>query len=201
MKEKGKELHPVLKKNTHFHLFFRLKYPKLLTLIFIILISYFVFQLDPVNSFLDKISFKYAYISSFIAGLLLPFGFTAPFAAGVFINLIAENILLATVLGGIGGLISDMVIFKIIRLSFMDEFEKLEHTKMMEEITYLLDTNAIHRFKMYIIYALAGLMIASPLPDEAGVAMLAGMTRINAYTLAILSFALHALGIYILLLI
>jgi len=46
-----------------------------------------------------------------------------------------------------------------------------------------------------------GILIASPLPDEAGVIMLAGLTKIKSNVFAILSFSLNTAGILILLLI
>ena len=49
------------------------------------------------------------------------------------------------------------------------------------------------------MYAFAGILIASPLPDEAGVTMLAGLTKISVKSLALISFILNTLGIIILL--
>ena len=51
------------------------------------------------------------------------------------------------------------------------------------------------------MYAVAGLIIASPLPDEAGIILLAGLTKIKASILAPISLAMNTLGILILLLI
>ena len=49
------------------------------------------------------------------------------------------------------------------------------------------------------MYAFVGILIASPLPDEIGVIMLAGLTKINFKILAIISFILNTLGILIIL--
>jgi uncharacterized membrane protein YdjX (TVP38/TMEM64 family) len=51
------------------------------------------------------------------------------------------------------------------------------------------------------MYAIAGLIISSPLPDELGVSMLAGLTTINAKKLSIISFIMNSLGILIMLMI
>jgi len=46
----------------------------------------------------------------------------------------------------------------------------------------------------------AGFVIASPLPDEIGVSLLAGTTKISTRTFAILSYFLNTAGIFIVLL-
>jgi uncharacterized membrane protein YdjX (TVP38/TMEM64 family) len=46
---------------------------------------------------------------------------------------------------------------------------------------------------------MAGFFIASPLPDEIGVSLLAGFTRIEEKKFALVSFALNTLGIIVLL--
>ncbi len=49
------------------------------------------------------------------------------------------------------------------------------------------------------MYLFAEIMIASPLPDELGVAMIAGLTKIKQTTLGFMSFGLHFLGILVIL--
>jgi len=49
------------------------------------------------------------------------------------------------------------------------------------------------------LYVFAGILIATPLPDEAGVTILSGLTRINLYILGITAFILHSFMIFILL--
>ena len=92
-----------------------------------------------------------------------------------------------------------MLIFHFIRFSFMDEFLRLERTKTFKGIAYLFDEVFHKKARMYLLYAFAGIVIASPLPDEMGVMMLAGLTKIKAGKLAIISFILNSLGILILL--
>jgi hypothetical protein len=51
----------------------------------------------------------------------------------------------------------------------------------------------------YLTFAFAGFLFASPLPDEAAVMVLAGISKINIRTLAIISFVFNTIGIFILL--
>ena len=110
-----------------------------------------------------------------------------------------SNILLASLLGGFGALIADLTIYKLIKFSFMDEFERLEKTKPMKEIDYLMKKEFSTKFRAHLLYAFAGLIIASPLPDELGVTMLAGLSHIKGYIIGIISLIANTIGIYIIL--
>jgi len=90
-------------------------------------------------------------------------------------------------------------IFSFIRVSFEDEFNKLRKTKLIRSIGKVIEKSLGKKLKAYLMYIFAGFIIASPLPDEIGVIMLAGLTRINARILAVLSFILNTIGILVLL--
>jgi len=49
------------------------------------------------------------------------------------------------------------------------------------------------------MYLFAGVFIASLLPDEAGVIILAGLTKLSARALSVIGFVLNSLGILIIL--
>lgn len=179
---------------------FKFRYPKLAALVASIILAYIIFSNPSVQAFVDTLN-GWGYLGAFIAGTMFSFGFTSPLAAGYFLVFQADNIFLAAIIGGFGALLMDMAIFKIIRFSFMDEFKRLEKTKVIRGLSSLTEKSLGHRLKVYLMYALAGIFIASPLPDEAGIIMLAGLTRIKTGTLAIISFILNSAGIAILLLI
>jgi len=174
------------------------RYPKLAGLAISIIIAYFIFSNPAVKQWFHGLN-SWGYLSAFIAGCLFTFGFTSPLSAGLFIILNPENIWLAGILGGFGAMLGDLLIFKIIRFSFMDEFERLKKTKALKEIAYLMEKYLGHKIKVYLMYAFAGILIASPLPDEAGIMMLAGLTKIKTKPLAVISFVMNTLGILILL--
>lgn len=180
-------------------IFLNFRYKKILLLLMSIIASYLIFSNPKVVEYISSLN-SWGYLGVFIAGVFFAFGFTSPISAGFFITLNPENILLAGILGGLGALISDMIIFKFIRFSFMDEFQRLKKTLIIKKVSLLIDETFGHKIKIYIMYAFAGILIASPLPDEAGVIMLAGLTKIKANILAIISFVLNTAGILILLL-
>jgi uncharacterized membrane protein YdjX (TVP38/TMEM64 family) len=56
------------------------------------------------------------------------------------------------------------------------------------------------RIQKLILWCFAALVIASPLPDELGVALVSGVTKIEQRSFAILCLAMNTLGILIILL-
>ncbi len=177
---------------------FQFKYPKIAVLLLLIGLAYIIFSNKNVQAFVFSIE-ELKYLGSLIAGLLFSFGFTTPFAVGYFLVAHPQNLIIHGIIGGFGALISDMIIFKTIKFSFTDEFNKLKKTKIINLIIKEIDSSFNKKIRNYLIFAFAGIIIASPLPDELGITMLAGLTKINSFVLAIISFAFNTLGILILL--
>src|SRR3989344_1737438 len=175
---------------------FKFKYPKLTLLILFSLLSYFIFSNPNMTEFVNSLEGFVYWASVFIAGFLFSFGFTTPPATAFFIVLEPKNILMISLLGGIGSALSDILIFKTIKYSFMGEFKRLEKTKLIRTIER--EFTHLHYIKIYLLYIIAGIAIVSPLPDELGVSMLAGMTKIKSYILGLISFILKAGTIWLL---
>ena len=106
---------------------------------------------------------------------------------------------MSAIIGGLGALTSDLLIFNIIKISFNKEFERLKESKIMKEIEEIIKKDLGKKLQHYLLYTFAGILIATPLPDELGISMLAGLTHIKQKILAIVSFILHTLGILIIL--
>ncbi len=176
---------------------FKFKYPKIALLIVAIILAYYIFRQPAVAQFLSSLG-TLKYLGVYLAGMLISFGFTAPFSVGFFIALTPENIWIATIIGGLGAMTSDVLILKFIRFSFQDEFDRIRKTKTFNKINFFFN-QTLGKMSVYLMYVFAGILIASPLPDEAGVTILAGITKIKVYTLAIIGFVLNSLGIFILL--
>lgn len=177
---------------------FKFKYPKIMLLLVMIVFSYFIFRNPSISNYLSHLG-NLGYFGVFLGGILFAFGFTAPLSIGLFISLNPSNIWIAGIIGGFGALISDLLIFKFIKISFKDEFKRLSKTKTIKSIGFLIQRSLGVKIKVYLMYVFAGILIASPLPDEIGVIMLASLTKINFKILTIISFILNTLGILIIL--
>ena len=178
-------------------IFSRIKYPKFLLLILTFIAAYILFR---GRNFLLLHSFllSLGYAGTFLAGILFTYGFTAAPATAILLILAKEqNLLLAGFIGGFGALIGDLLIFGFIRFSFSDELKKLSE----ERIVIHLNNKTHPLLKKYLIPVVAGFIIASPLPDEIGVSLLAASRKISTRLFSIISYILNTAGIFVVLII
>lgn len=180
--------------------FFIFSYPKLTIYVIAIIIAYFIFQMPAVSEAISSFD-TLVYISLFLGGLLYSAGFTAPIATGFFLAISPENALGSALIAGIGALIADLGIFSFIRLSFMDEFKLLKHTFFIRHIAFGVNVIVPKKLRSFLVYVLVMIIIASPLPDELGVALLAGFTKVHPYAFMAMSYTGNTLGIFLLLLV
>ncbi|MFA5358860.1 MAG: hypothetical protein WC310_03520 [Patescibacteria group bacterium] len=169
----------------------RFKYPKLLILLLTIILAYFLFKeknFEPWHNFLSSLG----YLGIFIAGMLYAYGFTAAPATAVLLILAKEqdSIVLSGLIAGIGSLVSDTILFKFIRHSFTNEIQRIAEQKLF---AYLKSKINIFTQK-YLLPIIGMIIIASPLPDEIGVTLLASST-ISDKNFYVLSYILNTLGI------
>lgn len=202
--EHHKNIHRIIKKHSpkahrSARKLFNFRFPKLLIFVICVIAAYLIFRNPVVYDWASKLGGE-SYLWIFFFGVLFSFGFTTPFAVGFFVSAQPDSIFLAMIIGGFGALLADMLIFKLIRFSFMDEFELLNKTSAIQEIEHIVKKNLGVRIVHYLIFAIAGLVLASPLPDELGVAMLAGMVSAKPKVIGLLSFVFNSLGILIMLL-
>jgi len=174
----------------------KIKYPKLFLLIITFIVAYIIFYERNIPIFHD-ILLSLGYPGILLAGIFFAYGFTAA-PATAFLILMAnnQNIFVSALIGGFGALIGDYLIFKLIRHSFHDEIKKLSDEKIIKYI-HKKSPSAI---KKYFIPVFAGLIIASPFPDEMGVALLASSKIISSRIFFVISFVLNTAGIFVLLL-
>ncbi len=176
----------------------KIKYPKLFFLIFTFIVAYFMFagrDFLLFRSFLLNLE----YFGVFLAGIFFAYGFTAaPATAMLLILSKGQNIFFTGFIAGLGALAGDLIIFKFIRHSFADEIKKLSEERAINDLNNKIPAT----LKKYFIIVLAGFIIASPLPDEIGVSLLAAsQSTISTKIFSILSYFLNTLGIFAILLI
>ncbi len=172
-----------------------IKYHKLLLLLLTFVIAYALFygrNFPAFNNFVISLS----YVGVFISGMLFSYGFTAAPATALLLILAKQhNIFIATIIGGLGALITDLLIFQFIRTTFSDEIKQLAKEKIFMRINKKIPKT----FKLYFLPFLASFIIASPLPDEIGVSLMASTTKISFKAFAIISILLNTIGIFIIL--
>src|SRR3989344_5922370 len=127
---------------------FKLKYPKFLILLAVFVLAYFLFK-NP-NSFPFATQVVALGIGgAFIAGMLFSYGFTTPLAIVLFLLIAptASNIFMFAVAGGFGVLLSDLVIFHLVRFSLKDEVKRLAQ----EPVVKYLNKSLSHHVRNYLL--------------------------------------------------
>lgn len=180
----------------------KLQYPKLLLLLCTFVASFVLYQADAF-AWMEHAFNGRGYISVFLAGLLFSFGFTSAFAVGIFVEIAPDvNAIVAAPLAGLGAFFTDLLIFEIIRFSFFhEELTRLRTTRFFLWLHGILHHERIsERIRTYLLWSFAGIVIASPLPDEIGVSLVSGVTNIEMRKFGTLCFLLNTLGILLILL-
>lgn len=141
-------------------------------------------------------------LTIFLGGFLYSFGFTAPFAVAYFVEIAPEvHPGAAALIAGFGSLCSDIGIFRFAQLSFREEYLRLKTLQFFHRIrAVLLNERFSERTRGLLRWSLAVVIIASPLPDEIGIALLVGFTNLTQRQLAVLSLLLNTAGIFLILL-
>ena len=178
----------------------KFKYPKLTLFVIMIILAYLIFRDQRVSDIISNLDLLNKF-GSFAAGIFYSFGFTGPFAAGFFLALKPNNIFLTGMLGGLGAMVSDLIIFRFVKVSFADEFRKLKDEKISKSLGKIIKRHLGRKIRKFFLYLFTIILIASPLPDETGITLLAGLTKIKGITIAAIGFVLNTLGILTLLLI
>lgn len=172
-----------------------LAYPKFLLLFITLILAYLIFAgrtYPPLTEFI----LTSGYLGAFIAGALFAYGFTAaPATALLLLISKQQNLVAAGLIAGIGALVADLLIFSFIRVSFADEIRHLSNEKVIKTFNGHIPL----RIKKYLLPVFAGFIIASPLPDEVGVTLLAAYKKMSFELFTILSYALNTSGILVIL--
>ena len=131
------------------------------------------------------------FVGSFIAGILFTSVFTAA-PATVALGEIAQSnsIVTVAIIGGLGALIGDLAIFRFVKDKLSENLFNFIKKSKSERITSLSKSRGLR----WLVPLIGALIIASPFPDEIGVAML-GLSKMKNSLFIPLSFILNSAGI------
>jgi len=191
-----KESAKMMKKNK-----VKIKYPKLILLLVTIVVGIMIFYEGRNYTLFHEFLVSLSYVGTFFAGFFYAYGFTAAPATAVLLMLAQEqNLIFAALIGGLGAVLSDWFIFSFIRYSFIDEINKLKKEKWVKMIAKN-SHGSFGRYYRYIFPTFAGFLVASPLPTEMGVTMMASIKKLSVKKFMIMAYLLHSFGILIILLV
>ena len=167
-------------------------FPRLTTVALSYLAAFLLFSfLGP--DFFDNLIRPFGIFGVLLAGMLYTYSFTA--SAGALLLISVSNDFspgLIAVVGGVGSLISDLTIFKLIRNDLHREVARIGRAPLVKRI----GASPVFKEKWFRD-ALGALILASPLPDEIAIAIIAS-AKIKEDAFLYLAFVADMVGIFVL---
>ncbi len=161
-------------------------------LVFTVSISLTVFLLQSniIHQFLES-SREVFLLSAFIGGLFFSSALTtAPAIAILYLLGQDYNPILVSIVAAAGSVMADILIFKLIRDNLISDLEILVDTKEKLQLHHFFYSKILH----LPLIVLSALIIASPLPDELGISILATI-KFKMRHFYVFSFLMNFLGI------
>ena len=157
-----------------------------------IVLAIILVETGLLNSFINLFQ-DYYIVSSFIAGIFFTSVFTIAPSSVVLVRISEYAPINGIILwGALGAMCGDMILFFFIRDRFAEDVMSVIKPKTIHHIL-----KSIHLgFLKWLSPVVGALIIASPLPDEFGIALL-GMSKIKTSLLIPIAFIMNMLGIYL----
>ncbi len=153
-----------------------------------ITLAFYLYFSGAINRFVESLG-QFQIIGVLISGALFGYAFTAAPATASLISFTATiNPLIVSFIGATGTMIGDLVIFHFFKKGLPKEVRMIIKKSKLEKLKK-------SKFK-WIIPGIAGFIIASPLPDEAGIALL-GVSHFDSNSFMLLAFVLNFIGLLI----
>ena len=176
----------------------KLNYLRLCILALTFVVAYIIFSNRDFLPF-HNLLITLGLFGAFLAGGFYAYGFTAAPATAVLLSIAKEqNIIIAAMAGGLGALIGDLLLFYLARHTFKEDIRRVSKTKIMKFIDRK-QTLILGRLKSTCASRICRIFIASPLPTEIGVTMMASVNYISMKKFAVIAYVLHTAGIIIIL--
>ena len=155
-----------------------------------IIVAIGLLQYQPFHDFLFGLG-SWGYLGIFIAGIFFAFTFTI--STAIVVLLLFSQTIPAWEIGliaGFGATVGDFFIFKFIKDHLIERASNLLRKFRKSPLTQVAKT----RYFKWTLPILGAIIIASPFPDEIGMALL-GIAKVKTYQFMILSFVLNVIGI------
>lgn len=138
---------------------------------------------------------EYRLLYAFGGGLFLAYAFTAASGAAIITALGSHGDgLLVWVVASLGAVLGDLIIFRFVRHELVAELDVIKHWRVWLAAKRM-GQRLPERVRRTIQLVVAGILIASPLPDEFGIVLLASSRTISTRLFVLVAYLLNAAGI------
>jgi hypothetical protein len=133
------------------------------------------------------------YLGSFVGGVFYAFSFTISFSL-VLLTTLAEklNPLAVSFLAGCGALLGDYILYRFFKDEIAKDLEPIYQRLGGSHLRRLLKT----KYFSWALPVIGAIIIASPLPDEAGITLL-GIAKMPTWQFLAVSFIHNLVGIFL----
>ncbi len=157
-----------------------------------VIIAYLAVRIGIVNGVVGMLD-GYAVLGIFVSGMFFTSIFTTAPAIVLLGGFAQQNSLFAVIMiGAVGAAIGDYFIFRFMRDRVADDVEYVVHATHEERLFSVFHKRIFRWFVPFI----GALVIASPFPDEIGIAML-GLSKTKSRNFFFISLLCNAVGIAI----
>lgn len=157
-----------------------------------VIAAFFIVKLGTVNGFLESVA-GYTHVGSLVAGMFFTSMFTTAPAIVVLGQLsLGTPLWIVSFFGGLGAVIGDYILFLLIRQGLTKDVEYLIAHSGFKRVRKILHTRIFHHMLPFF----GALILASPLPDEIGLAML-GFSKVDKDRFLLISLAMNSFGIFV----
>ncbi|MDQ5962195.1 MAG: hypothetical protein QG653_2 [Patescibacteria group bacterium] len=141
------------------------KYPKLTTLLFVYVCTFFLFSF--LQAFFAEVLAGSSFAGMFISGAMYTYSFTGSIGTSAIVALSESHTpLTLAIFGGVGAGLADVSILRVLRRHGLSQ--ELDSLSQEGAVARGLDSFSFLRSKL-VVSLLGIIAIASPLPDELGV--------------------------------
>lgn len=141
---------------------------------------------------------SFGYVSALLAGFLFSITFFAAPAALYLVALGEElNPWAIVIFGAIGAMLADLVMYRFLKDGVMSELKLLMRSIVPPTSRARLEHITKSRVFAWLVPFFASVLIASPFPDEIGLALF-GLVNFRPKYLSVIAFGLNAVGIFVL---
>lgn len=170
----------------------RWKYKNTFMLLTSLVVFFWLARTPLVDSIINQVG-TLGYFGAFITGIFFVSTFTVAPAAVILFHL-ADTLhpIEVALLAGLGAMVGDYIIFRFMKDKVFEELLPVIRKLHTPRIKVLFRSP----YFAWVLPVVGAFVIASPLPDEAGVTML-GLTKIKKWQFFLLAFVLNAAGIFL----
>lgn len=163
----------------------------LVIILFSIFLAILLARSGTIDSFIKLFEGSFV-LTALIGGILFTSVFTTAIGTAIFfvLGIDGYNPFLIAFIGGTGALVGDLLIFHFVRAELVTNLEALLEKKTRRKLEHVTH----HKVIAFGLALLGGIIIASPFPDELGIAFLAASGLKNSY-FSIISYILNFFGI------